>query len=196
VKSVFLGGEGRNELGDLFHDPAWRPEHMEPGVVEILMRRVVKDGWAVCDAMLWKRIPKLALGKGSHAAEAKNVAGLIQFAVERGADAVAFVRDRDRDAAREHALDKGIAWAKSIHGERIRVAGGIVVECLEAWVLATEGVRKTEDLAVSRAKMQLGEHCSTREMVNRIEAAESTAMADDAVSLRSWLERVHAALST
>lgn len=69
------------------------------------------------------------------------------------------------------------------------MGGGVAVETIEAWLLALAGRRRTEELSAAAAKRELGVTAG---------AAVTTAdnLADDAASLRTWLERVAAALSS
>jgi hypothetical protein len=100
---VFLGGEGRNELGGWAGDPVHRKDD-DPGVIEALLVRTRPDGWKILGAHVWKNIRKYTdygrlpsdtrrLIRGSH--EERAVLGLVLDAKERGAQVVAFVRDQD-----------------------------------------------------------------------------------------------------
>jgi hypothetical protein len=72
---VYLGGEGRNELGSRCGDPIYQDEG-SLGVIETLLRRVQASGWAVIGAKKWCRIVKLR-SKGPTPREERNVLGLI-----------------------------------------------------------------------------------------------------------------------
>lgn len=194
MKSVFLAGEGRNDLGGWARQRPWRDEDPEPGVLEALMRRVVPDGWRIREACVWKNIPSLVVGGGRLRAEERNVRAVAQFAIEHACDVLVFARDRDRDEARGDAIAKGLAHARERHAERLAIAGAVAIECLEAWVLAAEGKRRTESRSVGAVKRYLGAENATADMVARIGACPPEALADDASSLRAWCEEVRAAL--
>ena len=90
---VFLGGEGRNELGSWASEPAYQSD-AEPGVIKALLQRTHPDGWRILGAQVWKRIRKYtdhgrlpaetrSFIRGSH--EERAVFGLVLDAKERGA---------------------------------------------------------------------------------------------------------------
>jgi len=95
---VVLAGEGPNELGTWSREAPYR-EPSTPGVVEALLKRVRPDGWKVVDAVPWRSLRKLRVGKHGEA-ERRNIRGLVLRAWEAGAHIVAFVRDRDGNAQR------------------------------------------------------------------------------------------------
>jgi hypothetical protein len=131
---VFLGGEGRNELGGWAGDPVHRKDE-ELGVIEALLARTRPDGWQILGAHVWKNIRKYAaygrypadvrrLIHGSH--EERAVLGLVLDAKERGAQVVAFVRDQDDDPDRSEIIAKAIERAHA-HFSDIKVVGDTAV---------------------------------------------------------------------
>jgi hypothetical protein len=54
---VFLGGEGRNELGSWAGDPVFQSDD-EPGVIKALLLRTRPNGWKSLGDQVWKRIRK------------------------------------------------------------------------------------------------------------------------------------------
>lgn len=92
---VFLAGEGPNELGGWSNERIYRDERPLLGVLESLARQVVPTGWDVHDAMVWKDIPKLAIGTRGQGLERKTVLAARLHAKESGCDVVLFSRDRD-----------------------------------------------------------------------------------------------------
>jgi hypothetical protein len=199
---VFLGGEGRNDLGSWAGHPAYQND-TEPGVIKALLLRTRPQGWKVVGALSWKRCRKYTdFGpmpadlrsnvRGDH--EKLAVLGLVLDAKERGAQAVAFVRDQDDDPERARVVADAVNLARP-HWPQIRVAGGAAVPVLEGWILALMGEPGTEELGKSRAQRLLAERkvTSTAEMVREVLA--SRPVPQDATHLRSWLAQAKAALS-
>jgi hypothetical protein len=191
MKRVFIAGEGRNELGGRAAEPPWT--NPEPGFIEAFMRNVSPDGWEVAGARAWKRLVSLRIGKGRGPKEKQNVQAAILFAVERECDVVALLRDRDRDKDRQAWIEAGLELARQRHGDQIEIAAAVVIECLEAWVLALAGTTKTEKLSVPGAKSKLGP-VTTEQMVAQVESSDLSAIANDAHSLRRWHSDLAAAL--
>ena len=117
------------------------------------------------------------------------------IAEEAGCSAVVFLRDRDRDETRERALRQGVAEARDAFSS-VSVAAGIVIECLEAWLLAIDGVRRSEGLSVAKAKTELKSCRSTDEMVAWVEARGVVQIPEDAHSLIAWCDEVRSALTS
>ena len=189
---VFLGGEGPNELGDLSRTPTNRGEHLRPGVLEVLLRKVKHEGWAVVDALRWKDLKHLRVGgaiKGNN--ETLNVLKLVHHAREARCDAVAFSRDRDgpRFKQRQLDVDHGIVQAGQ-QPDALGMIGGMAIEKLEAWLVALAGIHGTEDMGgvrLERELSQLGiELKSTGQYVAHAEAADLKQIPPDAASLRSF----------
>jgi hypothetical protein len=194
VKRVLIAGEGANELGGWCGEPAFR-EPGVPGVIEALMRSLVASGWTIENAVQWRKLPNLRTGRGIGPAETRNVRALALFAWEADCDVVVFVRDRDRDEARERAIFEGLRHAQQDWSDRIDIAGGLAVECLEAWLLAVEGTPRTEELSTGRAADGLHGRSTTRDLVELIERRGLADLAEDAASLRTWCDQVRRALN-
>jgi hypothetical protein len=199
---VFLGGEGRNELGSWAGDPAHQSDD-EPGVIKALLLRTRPDGWKILGAQVWKSIRKYTPHgsfpadlrrniRSSH--ETQAVLGLVLDAKERGAQVVAFVRDQDDDPDRATIIAKAIDRARS-HFSDIRVVGDTAVPVLEAWILALMGETGSEALGKAKAQRLLAARgvASTEKMVNEVLA--NRPVPEDATHLHSWLAQANTALA-
>ena len=199
---VFLGGEGRNELGGRAGHSVYPSE--EPGVIETLLRGCQPDGWQVCGSTPWCKITKFA-AKGPTPREERNVLGLVLMAKRAQSHVVAFVRDADTDKDRPIVIDAAIRKADETF-PGIDVIGGTAVPVLEAWVLAMRGERGTEAMSKVDAKRRLDEvgAADTAAMVEAARRVVVDKISQDARGLRRWLlkasdalpRRVNAARST
>jgi hypothetical protein len=198
---VFLGGEGRNELGSWAGDSAYQTDD-EPGVIKALLLRTRTDGWRILGAQEWKGIRKYtdhgrlpadtrSFIRGSH--EERAVLGLVLDAKERGAQVVAFVRDQDDDPDRSAIIANAIEQARANFSD-IRVVGDTAVPVLEAWILAMMGETDTEAIGKAKAQRLLADQgiTTTAKMVG--EAMANRPVPEDAIHLRSWLVQAKAAL--
>ena len=198
---VFLGGEGRNELGSWAGEPAYQSDD-EPGVIKALLLRTRPDGWKILGAQIWKSIRKYTdhgrlpanrgVIRGSH--EERAVLGLVLDAKERGAHAVAFVRDQDDDPERAKIIAKAINLAQT-HWPHIQVVGDTAVPVLEAWILALMGETGSESLGKAKAQRILADRSitTTTRMVG--EVLSDRPVPEDATGLRSWLAQAKKALA-
>lgn len=190
---IFLGGEGRNELGGRAHHPSFPSE--ERGVIEALLRRVKDDGWSVGGSRNWKDIRKLKVGQFRDA-DTRNVLGLCLHATEACCHIVAFTRDEDGQGARADAIERGIEEARA--GSSLRIIGAVAVRKLESWILALLGKSKTESFGNNRIQQELVmaevKEKDTAAMVAVVEVANLDQLPTDATSLRLWLDRARAAL--
>ena len=199
---VFLGGEGRNELGSWAAEPAYQTDN-EPGVMKALLLRARPAGWKILGAQVWKRIRKYtdhgripavtrSLIRGSH--EERAVLGLVLDAKERGAQVVAFVRDQDDDPDRAEIIAQAIERACAQFSD-IRVVGDTAVPVLEAWILAMMGESGSESLGKVKAQRLLSDRgiTTTAKMVS--EVLEERPVPEDADHLRSWLDQAKTALA-
>jgi hypothetical protein len=199
---VFLGGEGRNELGSWAGDPAYQNDD-EPGVVKALLLRTQPEGWKVIGARSWKDCRKYTdhgpvpadlrrTIRGDH--EKRAVLGLVLDAKERGAHAVAFVRDQDDDPERAKIIAKAINLAQT-HWPHIQVVGDTAVPVLEAWILALMGETGIESLGKNKTQRLLADRgvSTTAEMVSEVLA--SRPVPEDASHLHSWLARAKEVLA-
>jgi hypothetical protein len=194
--AVFLGGEGRNELGTRAAEPAHQTDS-EPGVIVALLSQVRDVGWSVTGACTWKSIVKLR-ATGPTPNEERNVLGLVHEARRAKAAVVAFIRDANGDAERSQVLEAAIAKAASLF-PTVRVIGGATIPVLEGWLLALLGTTKTEELSKTGAQRKLSKKGiaakDTEAMVSAVSNAGLARIPPDAVSLRNWLERAKAVLS-
>lgn len=185
---VFLGGEGRNELGSRAGPPPHQTDE-SPGVVAALLRRCHAEGWRVVGATAWKNITKLR-AKGPTLREEQNVLGLVLEAKRARAHVVAFVRDADGAPERATIIDGAIAKAREKFPE-VEVIGGTAVPVLEGWLLALRGQRGTEELSKVAAQTRLKEDGippkDTPAMVTVIEDSTLDGVPEDAVGLRRWI---------
>ena len=199
---VFLGGEGRNELGSWAGDPTYQSDD-EPGVIKALLLRTRLDGWKILGARAWKSIRKYtdhgrlpadtrSFIRGSH--EERAVLGLVLDAKERGAQVVAFVRDQDDDPERAKIIAKAVDRARSLFSD-IRVVGDTAVPVLEAWILALMGELGSEALGKAKAQRLLADRniTTTEKMVNEVLA--NRPVPEDAAHLRFWLAQANTALA-
>lgn len=186
---VFLGGEGPNELGSLALERSYRPDPLQPGVLETLLRGMQPDGWQVADAMKWKDIVKFQ-ANGAMDAERRNVLGLALEAERANAHALAFLRDTDGDERRERAIHSAIAEARTDF-PTLEIIGGTPKPLLEAWLLALAGENKTESLSKAQAVKRLAKHLpkkDTAAMVDYVRAAQPfNRVAKDAAGLHQWI---------
>ncbi len=189
---VFLGGEGQKELGDWIKHPSYRGEHPRHGVVGVLLKKTAPDGWDVGGAIKWSQLRKLRVGKHGNA-ESRNVRGLVLQAVEAGCDAVAFVRDRDGDVARQTCFEEGIEQAMGDHLDCPELIGAMVIEKLECWIVALAGHRGSESMREGRIRTIFDkldiEWKNTGDYADFSEDVDLNSVPKDAVSLLSWLER-------
>lgn len=191
VVRVFLGGEGRNELGGRAGHPVYASE--EPVVIETLLRRCQPDGWQVCDSTPWCQITKFA-AKGRTPDDERNVLGLVLMAKRAQSHVVAFVRDADADKDRPNVIDAAIRKAEETF-PGIDVIGGTAVPVLEAWVLAIRGERGTEEMSKGEAKRRLDEMgVADTAAMEAARGVVADKIPEDAKGLRHWLCKASDAL--
>ena len=193
---VFLSGEGPDELGDLFKEPQYRGKPPLPGLLHALLEKKASLLPEIVGARIWKRIRKFRLAKHGDA-ETHNVLGLLVEADEVGADVLVFVRDQDGDEERERAVKEGIRLAREDGRFHAKVAGGVAVQEIEAWLLAMLGERRSEDRA--DPKTHLRDHHGVADREGKIRVVENATLNNlppDANSLRDWLHSVEVALET
>lgn len=201
MKKILLAGEGKNELGSWAAERPYQNVH-QPGVLETLLRRIAPEGWKISDAVLWRQIRKYR-SRDHRSPETRAVLGLVQQAKERKFDAVVFSRDRDGERPehdqREKDITRGIEEAASVIVGAPPVVGGLAVQRLESWVLATLGARSTESLKNAEVDRRLAEagipSKDTDAMVHAVSTANLATVASDARSLRSWLARAREVLA-
>lgn len=193
--SVFLCGEGRNELGSRCGHPVYQTD-TEPGVLHALLRRVQATGWEVGGARDWTSIRKYKAGSTHR--DTHNVLGVALDAKEAGCDVLAFSRDVDNEPMRKEAVEEGIRLIPETFADAPSVIGGVAVPTLEAWILALQGERHTEDLTTKRAALRLEERGVAskdgRAMVRVVEGADFDELPKDAASLIAWLARARSVL--
>jgi hypothetical protein len=194
---VFLGGEGNNDIGTRWY----RPMGDQPGVIEVLLRKVRATGWHVAGARSWQSIRKYraggALGKAQHA-DAHNVLGLVLHAYEDACEMLAFVRDHDGDALRGHTIRDildGIAdfgFAEEYRYE-LAIVGGVPRPKLEGWMLCLLGVTGTDDMSRARVDRELAAaQVELKSTDQYVAVAEACVLPTGDGSLRSWLARADA----
>jgi hypothetical protein len=190
-KKVFLAGEGSNELGGWYNEAKDRGDFPYPGILETLLKLINADGWVISDAKKWRKIRKFRAGE-HRSAEERNVLGVCWEAIEKGCDTIAFTRDSDGHNERVVDVQKGIEFANALWSDRLVIIGGCAVPCIEGWVLAILGNRHTESLSRTRIEaliIKAGiDPKKTAPMVEKIEQTDLANIADDAHSLKSWLD--------
>lgn len=189
---MLLAGEGSDDLGRWGKHPAYAEEG-PGGVIEALLLRIRATGWSVAEGVRWKTIRKYRAG--AHAsAEARNVVGLALRARDLRCDAVAFVRDRDGDRDRERDLENGIERARELF-PALRIAGGVAIEEIEAWLLAIRGERGSESVTDPKGRLAERHGVDTgAAKIACVEQASLDRLPDDARSLALWIERARQAL--
>ena len=191
--SVYLGGEGKNELGSRCGDPIYQDDS-KPGVVQTLLRGVQATGWSVIGATKWCQITKLR-AKGPTPSDEKNVLGLVYEAKRAGAQVMAFVRDADDDRDRPKVIDAAIEESRAKFPE-VEVVGGAAIPVLEAWILAMQGEHGTESLRKTAAQSKLVAKGvkDTDAMVEVAARILRDKLPKDATSLNAWLGRANEVL--
>jgi len=196
TKKVFLGGEGRNELGGWDGHHAYQTSG-SPGIVEALLRRVQPEGWEVGGAMRWSSIRKLRVG-GHGSAEEQNVKALCLHARERGCNVVAFVRDADENEIRATTILYTIMNEATADGG-LRIVGGVAVNVIESWILAMQGHTKSESLGRIAAQLKLAAQGvpakDTFAMVAVVDTVDIGKLPPDAESLLLWIQKASVALT-
>ncbi|MBN1609799.1 MAG: hypothetical protein JW940_24415 [Polyangiaceae bacterium] len=185
---VFLGGEGRNELGSRSGDPIYQSNE-QPGVIQALLGRVQQQGWVPIGGCRWREIRKYQ-AKGPTPAEERNVLGLVEKAEREGAEVVAFVRDSDGDKDRPAIIRAAVEKASELFPQT-DVIGAAAIPVLEGWILAMLGQHVTEKLgkAGAQSKLELAgiPRKDTAAMVDVVAKAVPEQPPGDASSLKAWL---------
>lgn len=194
---VFLGGEGKNEIGT-----RWQvPMGSEVGVVETLLLRVRPGGWRVGGAMQWQSIRKyragVSKGHGEHA-DARNVLGLVLHAYEEACEVLAFVRDADGDDLRADAIKsalEGIATFGFAEAYRydLEIVGGVAKPTIEGWILCMLGVSNTDEMTKAGAARELTKTgAELKSTADYIALAENCSLPTGDGSLAAWLAQAKA----
>jgi hypothetical protein len=190
MKRIFLSGEGATELGSWAKEPPYQDDS-EPGVIKALLRKVKNEDWEISGAIKWANIRKFRAGD-HRSPEERNVLGACLRAKEKGCSIIAFTRDTDCDNSRESEIKKGVKAARDIFGTDMKIIGGCAIPCIEGWVLAFSETRHTETFSTSGAcdtlKSQFDGEFHTARMVECISESDISAIANDALSLKEWLE--------
>jgi hypothetical protein len=200
--SVFLGGEGGNELGSWFGDHAYQNDSA-PGVIKALLLRTQQDGWRIIGARTWKTCRKYTAYHRSPAGlqglfrsdhEAQAVLGLVLDARESGARAVAFLRDEDGCPERIKPIADAIRQAREYWPE-VKLVGEVAVPVLEGWILAALGETKTESMSKAKAQHLLADRgvTTTADMVKAV--LSGTPLPQDATRANNWLEQARTILA-
>jgi hypothetical protein len=195
--NVFLGGEGNNDIGTRWYQPMGD----QPGVIEVLLRKVRATGWNVASARSWQSIRKYraggALGKAYHA-DARNVVGLVLHAYEDACEMLAFVRDHDGDELREQEIRRvldGIAafgFAEEYRYE-LAIVGGVARPKLEGWILCLRGVAGTDEMSRMRVDRELAAaQIQLKSTDQYVAVAEACVLPTGDGSLPTWLAHADA----
>jgi hypothetical protein len=195
---LFLGGEGNNDLGTRWHQPPGD----DPGVLEVLLRRVRPTGWRVDRAQDWKSIRKYkagaALGRNHHD-DARNVIGLVLQAYETACEMLVFVRDDDGEPDRAQAISDALASPAAqnlaaMFRYELTVVGGVARPALEGWILYLRGVAGGEQMSRRQAERALdAAGIELKSTAQYVELARTAALPehDDTSSLGRWLALAH-----
>ena len=183
---VFLGGEGKTDIGNAAAAPAYAHPPV-PGVVQALLDRELPGQWVSVGATTWKNIVKFKAG-GHKGAERRNVSGLVLSGREAGADLVVFVRDRDGNAQREADIEAEIADLGDV-----AVVGGVAIETIEAWVLACDGDEAAEKHRDPKGELTRRGYETTEAKVDVVMEKFAEERLGGAVSLGRWIGRLRAA---
>jgi hypothetical protein len=190
MKRIFIAGEGKTELGSWDHEPPYQDDS-EPGVLKAFLQKVRNEGWAISAAVKWANIRKFKSGD-HRSPEERNVLGACLKAKEKGCSIVAFARDTDCDENRESDIKKGLKAAQEKFGAELSIIGGCAKPCIEGWVLAFSSTLRTETFTTSKAcdtlKTMLDGEPHTTRMVECISGSDLSTVANDALSLKEWLE--------
>jgi hypothetical protein len=190
-KKVFLAGEGANDLGGWHKETIYRDEVPYPGVLETLLRNKKAEGWMVIDAIKWQYIRNYRAGDhGKH--DEQNVRRVCLMAKEKGCDVIALCRDSDGHTERVADIQKGIESAHALWSDKLGIIGGCAIPCIEGWVCAIMGITDTE----ASTRKKVNDHLTnmsilpkdTAAMVEKIEQTGLENIAEDAHSLKSWLD--------
>jgi len=192
--AVLIAGEGRNELGGWFDEAPYRVAPVEVGVLEMLLRSTARRPFEVRDGVVWKRVRKYRAG-GHASAELRSVLALALMAREKGCAVLALLRDSDGDVGRRTEIEAGADGATRYAGATLRIAAGVPVRSLDAWILAMRGTHGTEAMSSAKQQATLGPAWkSTEHYVAVVESLpEKADLPPDAESLMQFLDRIQAA---
>jgi hypothetical protein len=189
---VFLGGEGKNDIGTRCD----RPMGDQPGVVETLLRRVRASGWHVAGARSWRLIRKYRAGAARKRADhddVHNVLGLVLEAYENACEMLVFVRDRDREELREQAIRRVLetiatfGFAEEYRYE-LAIVGGVPKPKLEGWILCLLGVAGTDRMTTARVDREVASlPVVAKSTEHYVAIAESATLPPPEGSLANWL---------
>lgn len=159
-----------------------------PPKTGLLERLAVKIGatMEIVDGVPWKKIRKYRAGDHARA-ERRNVLGVAEMARDAGAQVVLFVRDRDGDESRGREIETAIPDAEQIHG--MRIAGGVAIEEIEAWLLALLGESDSEKHKNAKEVLTKRGHSTLEQKLAIVDGGELGRIPADARSLAQWLER-------
>ena len=190
--TVFLCGEGDNEMGTRWHSPAGD----EPGVIETLLRRARQAGWRVDRSIDWKSIRKFRAGAARRAPnhqDVRNVQGLVLLAYEQACEILVFLRDSDGEDGREEAVHQAVATIADLGFEqdyryKLEIVGGVPLPSLEGWILCLLGVGQTDEITRARAELELRKrHVEVKSTAQYVEIAETQPLPTADGSLARWL---------
>jgi len=188
---TFLAGEGATELSDWVNPPHYRKQPVRMGCLESLLRSTVSKDWEICGAVQWKNIRRYR-ARSPLSADARNLAAAALDAAEANCDSLVFARDQDGDIERHAALEDGIAEANSKF-LAIKVAGGLAVRSIEAWVLAGKGDLHSESTTDAKERLRKNHGVETlAQKANCLGEAELANVPEDAQSPYSWVRRIQA----
>lgn len=196
---VFVGGEGTNDIGTRGRVPMGD----QPGVVEVLLRRVRATGWQVAAGRSWQSIRKYRSGAArttADHADAHNVLGLVLHAYEEACELLAFTRDGDDDTLREQEIRRVLDTIHSFgfaseFGYQLAIVGGIAKPKLEGWILCLLGVPHTDAMTRARVDHELAAlEVGAKSTEQYVAIAETRALPTGDSSLCRWLADADQAL--
>jgi hypothetical protein len=189
VIRVYLAGEGRSELGRFCDRPPYFDPNGAEGVLEALMKTLEAREWQVVAGTTWRHVPIFRVG-GIHDAEAHRVCGHVQRALENNCSVLIFSRDRDGHGSMDDRIDAALSLCEH-RFPALKVAGGLAKQKIEAWILLILGDRRAEEYADPASRL-----ADRHQTVEGMAAVARECKPDllPPSSLRSWLEKVLAAL--
>lgn len=187
---IFIAGEGTDDIGDWAEAPAYLPPTPSGGVVEALLQHFSSASWTIAAGCKWSRIRQHAYGRDLHGRERRRLLGVVDLAIEKGCDAIVFVRDEDGEPGRDEAIEQTIAEVANGWSE-IHLAGGLAIVDLDSWILALLGGTKSEQTRNAKDRLQDSHSIVTGEQkAHAVRTRTLDAIPNDAHSLRRWIERV------
>lgn len=190
---VLIVGEGANEIGG-YDGWVTKGDTRSPGVIEAFLEKVSPGGYAIRGGFAWKDVRKLRAN--TRQGDEHTVRAFALAAEEHGCNALVFLRDRDDQPSRITKIETAVRQCEK--RPPVRIAGGVPILRLEAWLLALRAETGSEEDPNPMAALE-ARHAvpakDTAAMVALVRNAKLRRLPSDAVSLRKWLRRTFVALN-